>query len=80
MGSRNTRPVSWVGAARRNFEKFPRGAQTDILATLTVAAEGCKADITKPLRGFGSGVFEVAARHRTDAYRTVFALRLGTDI
>ena len=74
MSSRDTRRISWVGAARKNFEKFPKEAQTDILAALTVAAEGGKADIAKPLKGFGSGVFEVALKHRTDAYRTVYAL------
>ena len=43
------------------------------MRALTVAAEGRKADIAKPLKGFGSGVFEVALKYRTDAYRTVYA-------
>ena len=47
------------------------------MRVLTVAAEGRKADIAKPLKGFGSGVFEVALKYRTDAYRTVYALQLG---
>ena len=80
MSSRDTRPVSWVAAARKSFEKFPTRAQTDILAALTVAAEGAKADVAKPMKGFGSGVFEVALKHRTDAYRTIYALQLGTDV
>ena len=46
---------------------------------LTIAAEGEKADIAKPLKGFGSGVFEVALKYRTDAFRTVYALQLGID-
>lgn len=37
-------------------------------------------DPVKPLHGMGSGVFEVALRYRTDAYRTVFALQLGEEI
>ena len=80
MSGRDTRPISWVAAARKSFEKFPKGAQTAILAALTVAAEDGKADIAKPLKGFGFGVFEVALNHRTDAYRTVYALQLGTDV
>lgn len=43
---------------------------------LTVAAEGGKADIAKPLSGFGSGVFEIALKHRGDAYRVVYAVQL----
>ena len=50
------------------------------MQALTVAAEGDKADIAKPLKGFGSGVFEVALKYRTDAYRTVYAVRLANDI
>ena len=44
------------------------------MRALTVAAEGRKADTAKPLQGLGSGVFEVALKYHTDAYRTVYAL------
>ena len=77
MGSRDTRPISWIKAARKAFDGFPEGAQDEIMRALTVAAEGRKADIAKPMKGLGSGVFEVALKHHTDAYRTVYALRLG---
>jgi phage-related protein len=50
------RPISWVSAARKEFETFPEGAQAICLAALTIAAEGGKADIAKPLKGHGSGV------------------------
>ena len=80
VSSRDTRPISWIGAARKSFEKFPKKAQLDILAALTVAADGEKADIAKPLKGLGSGVFEVALKYRTDAFRTVYALQLGMDV
>ena len=71
MKSRNTRPISWIRAARKAFDSFPEGPQNAIMRALTVAAEGRKADIAKPLKGFGSGMFEVALQHRTDAYRVV---------
>ena len=35
------------------------------------------AGIAKPLHGLGSGVFEVALRHRGDAFRVVYAVRVG---
>jgi len=60
MTVRQTRPVSWIKAARRDFEEFPKGAQREILNALTIAAEGQKADIAKPMKGLGSGVFDVA--------------------
>jgi phage-related protein len=37
-------------------------------------------DIAKPLKGFGSGVLELALRHRGDAYRIVYAVQLGDDV
>ncbi len=78
MRSRDTRPISWIRAARKAFDSFAQGPQNAIMRALTVAAEGRKADIAKPMKGFGfgSGIFEVALKHRTDAYRAVYALQL----
>ena len=75
-----TRPVSWLKPALREFEKFPEGAQSICLTALTIAAEGGKADIAKPLHGLGSGVLEVALPFEGDAYRVVYAVQLGTHI
>ena len=54
---RETRPISWIKAARKDFEEFPEQAQMEILRALTIAAEGQKADTAKPMKGLGSGVF-----------------------
>lgn len=78
--ARNTRPISWIKAARKDFEDFPEGARLAILRALTIAAEGGKADIAKPLKGFDAGVFEIALPYRGDAYRTVYAVQLGSDL
>jgi phage-related protein len=77
---RDTKPISWIKAARRDFEEFPEGAQIEILRALTVAAEGHKAESAKPMKGLGSGVFEVALPWRGNAFRTVYAVQLGTGI
>jgi phage-related protein len=77
---RLTRPISWVKAARKEFEKFPLEAQSVCLSALTLAAEGGKADIVKPLHGLGSSVFEIALPYRGNAFRVVYAVRLGDDI
>jgi phage-related protein len=75
-----TRPVSWIKAARREFEAFPEGARSICLAALTIAAEGGKADIAKPMQGMGSGVFEITLPFRGDAFRVVYAVQLAEDI
>ena len=77
---RDTKPISWIKAARKDFEEFPEGARLEILNALTIAAEGRKADIAKSMQGLGSGVFEVALAWRGNAYRTVYAVQIGTDI
>jgi phage-related protein len=38
------------------------------------------AGLAKPLKGLGAGVFEIALRYRTDAYRAVYALKLDENI
>ncbi len=50
------------------------------LAALTIAAEGGKADVAKPLHGFGSGVFEIALPCKGNALRVVYAVQLASDI
>ena len=77
---RKTRPISWIKAALKEFETFPEGAKLICLTALTIAAEGGKADIAKPMHGLGSGVFELALPHRGDAFRVVYAVQLANDI
>src|ERR1700682_4673907 len=75
-----TRPVSWIKAALKEFETFPEGARSICMAALTIAAEGGTADIVKPMRGIGSGVFEIALAFRNDAFRVIYAVQLANDI
>ncbi len=51
-----------------------------MLSALTVAAEGGKSDKAKPFKGADGGVFEIALRHRRDAYRVIYAVKIGADI
>ena len=78
--ARKTRPVSWIKAALKELQTFPTAAQHSFLTALTIAAEGGKADIAKPMRGLGSGVFEIALPFRGDALRVVYAVHLADDI
>lgn len=75
-----TRPVSWIKAARKDFEAFPLPVQTEGLRALTIAAEGRKADCAKPLKGFDGGIMEIVLRHRGDAFRVVYAVQIGEEI
>src|SRR5579872_3046693 len=78
--TRKTRPVSWIKAALKEFETFPEGARSICLAALTIAAEGGKANIAKPMHGLGSGVFEIALAFRGDAFRVIYVTQLADEI
>ncbi len=76
--TRSTRSIA--DQSLREFEKFPHGVRASCLTALTIAAEGRKADIAKPMQGLGSGVLEIALAFRGDAFRVVYAVQLGEDV
>jgi phage-related protein len=77
---RDPRPISWINAARKAFEKFPAEAQERMLQALDLAAQGQIAGIAKPMKGLGSGIYEIALRYRTDAYRVVYAVQFAGQL
>ncbi|MGH8557759.1 MAG: type II toxin-antitoxin system RelE/ParE family toxin [Methylococcales bacterium] len=77
---RNTRPISWLKAARREFEEFPEDVQSDVLDALTIAAEGGKSGNAKPFKDVDGGVLKIALRYRGDAFRTLYAVKIGAEI
>ena len=78
--TKDARPVSWIKAARKTFEKFPEGARERVLQALEVAAAGSTAGITKPMTGLGAGVYEVALPFSGDAYRAVYTVQFRDQV
>jgi phage-related protein len=74
------RPLVWLRNSKRNLQAFPKGAQKIIGYELQLIQFGEMPKDAKPFKGVGSGVFEIALRHETDAYRTVLAVQLGKKI
>jgi phage-related protein len=74
------RRISWIKAAQKDFAAFPREVQIDMLTALDVAARGRKTDTAKPFKGIEGGVFEIALKHRGDAFRAIYAVQIDTDI
>ncbi len=74
------RVISWIKAAQKDFEKFSLEARQKMVRALKIAAEGHKADIVKPMKGLGSGVYEIVLRHESSAYRVVYAVQIGNDL
>jgi phage-related protein len=74
------RRLVWLGNSRRNIRAFPAEAQKTIGDELQLIQFGGMPRDAKPFKGVGSGVFEIALRHDTEAYRTVVAVQLGRRI
>ena len=77
---RTPRPVSWVSAARKAFDAFPAGARLACHDALTIAAVGGKSPIAKPLTGMGPGVLEIALPFEGNAFRVVYAVKIGAEL
>jgi phage-related protein len=77
---RPMRRVSWLKAALREFSSFPQPVQDRVKGALAIAAAGSMADTAKPMKGFDVGVYEISVAYRSDAFRAVYAVKLGADI
>ena len=62
------------------FEDFPAEVRIDAETALTIATRGGKADTAKPFKGVEGGVFEIALKHRGNAYRVIYAVQVGVEI
>lgn len=80
MARKTDRNISWVKRARKDFDDFPLDARQTVARALTQIADGFTPDISKPMQGLGSGVWELALKERGDAYRVVYGLQFGDDI
>jgi phage-related protein len=74
------RKVSWVKAALKEFGSFPQAVQEQMKFALQIAAHGQMADISKPMKGFEGGIYEIAVPYRSDAFRTIYAVKLGDEL
>jgi phage-related protein len=74
------RAVSWVRPALKEFSTFPAAVREHMSFALEIAAAGQMADVAKPMKGLDGGVYEIALPHRGDAFRAVYAVKLGDDI
>lgn len=80
MTEPDLRPIIWMGDAKKNLMAFPPEVIQKIGYKLQLMQSGAIPTDTKPFKGVGSGVFEIALKHDKEAYRCVQALQLGDVI
>jgi phage-related protein len=70
------RAIRWVASSKKDFSKFPEGAQREAIFALKDAAHGFKHASAKPLKGFGgASVMEIVCDDDGDAYRVMYVTR-----
>jgi phage-related protein len=74
------RLVVWMGDSKKNLMGFPIGVQKLMGDELQFLQFGGMPKDAKPFKGVGSGVFEIAIRYDTDAYRAVVAVQIGKKV
>ena len=75
------KPVVWIGSSREDLRAMPQQVRRDIGQALYTAQQGETDPAAKPLKGFGgTRVMEIVERHRTDAYRAVYAAHFADAI
>ena len=72
--------VQWVGSSKADLKRFPDAVQDRFGFAIYQAQAGLRHRDAKPLKGFGSGVLEVVARHDGDAYRAVYTVRFDSAV
>ena len=74
------RSLIWLGNSLDNLKEFPKDVQKNIGDDLQVVQWGGTPDCAKPFKGVGSGVCEIVESYDTNAYRAVYAVKLGQHV
>ena len=74
------RTVVWLRNSKESIREFPKGAQKLLGDELQLIQFGGMPKDAKPFKGIGSGVFEIALKYATNAYRVVLAIQIGRRI
>lgn len=70
------RPLIFIASSQNDLRCLPKKAQDDIGYALYEAQIGGLSRFAKPLKGLGSGVFEVALELQEGAFRAAYVVRL----
>jgi phage-related protein len=77
---RTVKPAVFVGSSRRDLQACPTEVRQEIGQALFEVQLGLYPKQAKPLKGFGSGVFEIRDNFGGDAYRAVYTVRFDDAV
>lgn len=75
-----TRNLYWLGDTKDVLSAYPPNVKRVFGFALRAVQNGEMPPIAKPLKGLGAGVLELVHEADKNAYRVVYALRIGANV
>ncbi len=72
--------IRWVGSSREDLGAFPAKIKREVGFALFLAQSGDMHPNAKPMKGLGSGVFEIVSDHNKNTYRAVYVVNIGAFV
>src|SRR5581483_5635987 len=76
----NTRGLIWLADTRDVLSSYPPDVKRVFGFALRAVQNGETPPIAKPLKGLGAGVLELVHESDRNAYRVVYALKIGANV
>lgn len=70
----------WEGSSKKDFKAFPDSTQKDMGVALFVVQLGGMPMSAKPLKGLGSGVYELVDDYKGDTFRAVYTVQIDDAV
>ncbi len=80
MRTDNPKTLYWEGSSKKDFKAFPLAVQKSMGMSLYIVQSGKWPEAVKPWKGLGPGIYELVENDLGNAYRAVYALRIGDAI
>lgn len=74
------RGLVWLGDTKEVLSAFPPDVKRTFGFALRAVQNGEMPPIAKPLTGLGAGVLELVCASGKNAYRVVYALKIGANV
>ena len=74
------RPLVWLGDSKAQYMEFPHQARHAMGYELFLVQRGQTPPSSKPLKGLGSGIFEIIENSRGGTYRAAYVVKFENRI
>ena len=72
--------LEWLGSSKKDLMEFPKDVIQEVGYALYLAQKGEHYTKTKPFKGCGSGVYEIATEYDKNAYRAIYIVSVGDTV